>query len=230
MIDPMEYLPLVKRIAKNYSGMSFTHEDLAQEGFVGLIEAIKKYDPDKGPFAPFATLYVRTSISQLIMRNWSLTPFPKTKNAYKAIRNLHKYRVNDYLSEEQVLKASEELNIPVDEILVIDALYVNSTLSMDAYTSEEGSEYRDSFGDGIRDESTLEDIVHRTRALELIENKTTSVDPKWVEIFNSRLATDDPESLKDIASRLGITPQRVDQLSKAARNRILDNLCLEDFL
>jgi RNA polymerase sigma-32 factor len=219
----MSHLRFVVRIAKGYSGYGLAEADLIQEGNLGLMKAVKRFDPDQGVrLVSFAVHWIRAEIYEFILRNWRIVRIATTKQQRKLFFNLRSAKKTlGWLNQEEAEGIAQDLGVSAQEVLRMEARMSARDTSFDPHP-EEDEEHK--FAAPIR---YLED--HRAdpaRQLELAQTESLAqgslaaalhgLDPRSRDIISARWLAEDKTTLQDLADRFGISAERVRQLEKAA--------------
>ena len=223
------HLRLVARIAMGYRGYGLPISEVISEGNVGLMQALKRFEPEKGfRFATYAMWWIKAAIQEYILRSWSLVKLGTTANQKKLFFNLRKTKSK--------ISALEEGDLRPDQVRIIarrlgvteqDVVDMNRRLggdvSLNAPTREEGDsgEWQDRLVDEISDQETRlaesEESDNRRKAL----GKALSVlNDRERRIFEARRLADDPITLNDLASEFAVSRERVRQIEVRAFEKV----------
>ena len=187
------------------------YDDLVQEGTIGFIKGVDRYDPDSGNrLNTYARFFADNAMFEFIKDNCTLIKFNNNKNNNKVFFNLGKYRdSNGHLSEAAINRMSTELDVPTKNI--IDMHNHLSSVYFD-YTTDEENEER-SIADSYYEPS---EFLGRMEMHDIVENGFESAfskfDDRMMDIIKERYLQDEPTKLTDLASKYGISHQRVKQL------------------
>jgi RNA polymerase sigma-32 factor len=234
------HLRLVARIAMGYRGYGLPIAELISEGNIGLMQAMKRYDPEKGfRFSSYAIWWIKAAIQEYILRSWSLVRIGTTANQKKLFFNLGKAKSK--------ISALEEGDLRPDQVKIIarrlgvteqDVVDMNRRLggdvSLNTPIREEGNsgEWQDWLVDEISDQETRlaerEESDNRRKAL---GEALGVLNDRERRIFEARRLADDAITLEDLASEFGISRERVRQIEvrafqkvqRAVRNRVAAN-------
>jgi len=217
-------LRFVVKVANEYRKFGFPLTDLIQEGNLGLMKAIKNYDPDKGckKFISYAVWWIRAQIHEFIMRSWSMVKIGTTqlqKKLFYKFSNLDKDLEENGVFAKQL---AEEFHVTEDKIIEIKNRFENSDVSLDTkIKDEEGSSFINlvpshyQAPDDFAIENEKEDILQEKlyEALKVLNERE-----KYI-ILN-RYLSEDPKTLQDIGYKFNITRERVRQIEKRALEKM----------
>ncbi len=224
------HLRLVVKIAMDFQRRWVQNAlDLIQEGNVGLMKAVKKFDPEKGiKFSYYASFWIKAYILKYIMDNWRMVKIGTTQNQRKLFYNLNKERqrlqtLGFSPSSEDL---SESLNVSVDDIDEMDQRLSQGDMSLDLPVGENSEvsrlDFLPSLGPGVEEQLASDQI-----SLLLLENLKAiapSLNEKEQVLLKERLLTDSPITLREIGERYGITRERVRQIEAKLLQKLRDFL------
>jgi RNA polymerase sigma-32 factor len=223
------HLRLVAKIAKSYRGYGLPISEVISEGNIGLMQAVKRFDPDKGfRLATYAIWWIRAGIHEYILRSWSLVKIGTTANQKKLFFNLRKAK-----SE---ISALEDGDLRPDQVAVIarrvgvteqDVVDMNRRLggdaSLNAPIREEGDsgEWQDRLtDDSISPETRLAEGEESDNRRKALGEALTVLGPRERHIFEGRRLADAPVTLEQLAEEFGISRERVRQIEMRALEKI----------
>ena len=225
----MAHLRLVIAIARSYLGYGLPHADLIQEGNIGLLKAIKHYDPSHGArLMTFAEYWIRSEIQDYIVKNWRQVKLATTKSQRKLFFNLRSMRGENALTYSQANKIAHDLDVKPDEVLEMEQrMYGNETpidLSADSNDEDDHGSAPIQWLASTENEPTavLEQKDEERMQQEGIRQALASLDERSRHVIMTRwLNTDDsgnnkPKTLQELAEELGISAERVRQIEKNA--------------
>ncbi len=191
--------------------------DVIQEGNVGLVQAVKKYDPYRGvKFSYYAAYWIRAYILKFIMDNWRLVKIGTTQAQRKLFFSLNKERKllesQGYKPEPKLL--AERLNVKEHEVIEMSQRMDNWDVSLESPVREESDDDQKSFlpDTGPSVEQRVADIEVREQMTELLARLSGNLNEKEQVILAARLLSDEPLTLQDIADQFGISRERVRQI------------------
>jgi RNA polymerase sigma-32 factor len=218
-------LRLVVKIAKEFARASKNLLDLIQEGNVGLMEAVKNFDPYRGiRFPSYAVWWVRAYIYRYLINNWRLVKIGTTQAQRKLFFNLRKeterLEAEGFAPQPKLL--AQRMGVKESEVREMQERMGQSEVSLDqpAGASEE-TRLLDVIPDaGHNPETETANREWRDFAREKVEQFAAQLDGKELEIFNARLLAEDPETLQEIGARFGISRERVRQIETRLKKRL----------
>ncbi len=231
------HLRLVVKIAMDFQRRWMQNVlDLIQEGNVGLMRAVTKYDPEKGiKFSYYAAYWIKAYILKYIMDNWRLVKIGTTQAQRKLFYNLNKerQRLQTQGFDPSTSKLSESLNVSESDILEMEQRLSGNDLSLDVSLGEDSSATRIDFlpalSPGI-EEMLADDEI--SRHLEKhIATIRPSLSDKERDLLENRILSDSPLTLREIGAKYGITRERVRQIESRLLEKLREHLTrkIEDF-
>ncbi len=220
-------LRLVVKIANEYRRAAFNLLDLIQEGNVGLMLAVKKFDPYKGvKLSTYAAWWIRAYIIRFVMDNWRLVKLGTTQNQRKLFFNLRKEKRKlesmGFKPEPKLL--AQRLDVPEQDIMDMEQRLSGSDASLQAPMGED--EEGQTLGDRLRFEgegtdTVLADVELRSIFLEKLESFSASIDdPRDKALLEKRLLAEDPKTLQEIGEEFGVSRERARQIEKKLVDRL----------
>jgi RNA polymerase sigma-32 factor len=223
------HLRLVAKIAMGYRGYGLPIGEVVSEGNVGLMQAVKRFEPDKGfRLATYAMWWIRASIQEYILRSWSLVKMGTTANQKKLFFNLRKAKSQISALEEGDLKPDQVKTIAtrlgVTEQDVVD---MNRRMSGDASLNApirnegEGGEWQDWLvDDSSSQESVLAEQEESDNRLSALRGALSVLNDRERRIFEARRLQDEPVTLEELSSEFGISRERVRQIEVRAFEKV----------
>lgn len=227
----MSHLRFVVRIARGYSGYGLSQADLIQEGNLGLMKAVKRFDPDLGVrLVSFAVHWVRAEMHEFILKNWRIVKVATTKAQRKLFFNLRSSKTRlGWLNQREVEEVASDLGVSSKDVLemekrmsAVDAAY-DTTFSGDnddAWTAPVN--YLEDNRPGPEHEletMQLENLTHESLTSALGE-----LDDRSRDIIQARWLSESKVTLTDLAEKYKISAERIRQLEKAAFNKLKQQL------
>ena len=229
-------LKFVVRIANEYKNYNVNTLDLIQEGNIGLMKAVRGFDPTKGyRLISYAVWWIRAYIQNHIMKTWSLvkvgTNQSQRKLFYKLRSTKNRIEATGAEMEEDIYsEIARELDVPDSQVIEMDRVMSGKDLSLDA--NIEGSTertYVDMLGDTFDQEQFLEDSQTRPLVAKKIKEALANLKDRERYIIERRVLTDSPETLEKLSRKFGISRERVRQIEKNALNKIRKEFQKEHF-
>ena len=223
------HLRLVARIAMGYRGYGLPIGEVISEGNVGLMQAVKRFDPDRGfRLATYAMWWIRASIQEYILRSWSLVKMGTTAAQKKLFFNLRRAKSqlqaleDGDLRPDQVKAIATKLGVPEDDVVSMNRrLSGDASLNAPVRVDVESDEWQDWLvDDAPGQEEALaesEELEHRrsylTRALSGLNDRER-------RIFEARRLADDPSTLEDLSAEFGVSRERIRQIEVRAFEKV----------
>ena len=221
-------LRFVIKVALRYRNYGVKLMDLIQEGNIGLMKAVHRFDPDKGyRLISYAIWWIKAYIQNYIIRSWSLVKIGTTqaqRKLFYRISDLPEFRDADE-HMENVANLANRISVTSDEVIDMAARLKAHDLSLDDMVGERS---RDSFADTLRDDSpNQEDILGKLQEqmdLELwVRDALKNLTQREKYILEKRVLSDDPVTLKELGKHFGITRERARQIERAALEKLKTN-------
>ena len=228
----MAHLRFVVHIARGYSGYGLPQADLIQEGNVGLMKAVRKFNPEVGVrLISFAVHWIKSEIHEYVLKNWKIVKVATTKAQRKLFFNLrNKKKDITWLSEEDVKMISNELDVKEDTVREMEQRMSSHDVSFDPYSaddSEEGNTYSPADYLTNEDSDPLEIVEKEDFARDQInqlQSAISDLDERSQLILKERWLTDDKPTLHELADKYGISAERIRQIEKKAMEKIRTNI------
>ncbi|MYE02951.1 MAG: RNA polymerase sigma factor RpoH [Alphaproteobacteria bacterium] len=223
------HLRLVARIAMGYRGYGLPVNELISEGNVGMMQAVKRFDPEKGfRLATYAMWWIRASIQEYILHSWSLVKIGTTAAQKKLFFNLRrlKHRLQAIedgdLSPEHVTKIADELKVSEDEVVQMNRRLAAQDRSLNAPMRIEGEgEWQDWLADESESQETLygeREEFERRRAL--LAGAMSVLNEREHRILNERRLRESPATLEDLSQEFGVSRERIRQIEMRAFEKL----------
>lgn len=229
-------LKFVVRIANEYKNYNVNTMDLIQEGNIGLMKAVRGFDPTKGyRLISYAVWWIRAYIQNHIMKTWSLVKVGTNQSQRKLFYKLRSTKnkieaTGAEIGEDVYSEIAKELDVPDSQVIEMDRIMSGKDLSLDA--NIEGSTertYVDMLGDTFDQEQFLEDSQTRPLVAKKIKEALANLKDRERYIIERRVLTDSPETLEKLSRKFGISRERVRQIEKNALNKIKQEFQKEQF-
>jgi len=224
------HLRLVVKIAMDFQRRWMQNVlDLIQEGNVGLMRAVKKFDPDKGiKFSYYAAYWIKAYILKYIMDNWRMVKIGTTQAQRKLFYNLNKerQRLQAMGFDPSAAQLSEALNVTEADIVEMDQRLGGNDLSLDVTLGEDSTATRMDFlpalTPGIEEMLAGDEISHQLE--KHIESIRPLLNEKELDLLDNRMLSENPVTLREIGAKYGITKERVRQIEARLLEKLRDHL------
>jgi len=223
----LSHLKLVAKVAKGYSGYGLPQSDLVQEGNIGLMKAVKRFDPERGVrLVSFAIFWIKAEIQEYIVKNWRLVKTATTKVQRKLFFNLRSMKKTlQPLKSDEINSIAKELNVKPEDVREMEYRFNGNEISLD-YGSEESEEdvYRPIAY--LKDETPepseqMEIDQSEGNSLSSLNKALSSLDERSRLILEERWLKDkDASTLHELADKLGVSAERIRQIEQAAMKKI----------
>ena len=224
------HLRLVAKIAMGYRGYGLPIGEVISEGNVGLMQAVKKFDPDKGfRLATYAMWWIRASIQEYILRSWSLVKMGTTAAQKKLFFNLRKAKSEisalqeGDLHPDQVSSIATKLGVLNEEVISMNRRLSGGDASLNSpMRADSESEWQDWLVDDTTpsQETVVADTQEKTLRMSLLEDAMTELSDRERHILTERRLKDEPTTLEDLASQYGVSRERVRQIEVRAFEKL----------
>jgi len=228
----MSHLRLVVSIARGYLGYGLPHADLIQEGNIGLMKAVKRFDPDQGVrLVSYAMHWIKAEIHEYILKNWRLVKIATTKAQRKLFFNLRSHKEGlDAMSPTQVDELARVLNVKREEVIEMETRMSGHDIALDAPTDDEDDKFAPIAylsSDASEPTKALEAKQFDRLQTEGLETALEKLDARSRRIVEARwLANDDGSgaTLHDLADEFGVSAERIRQIESAALKKMKGTL------
>ncbi len=223
------HLRLVGRIAMGYRGYGLPMGEVISEGNVGLMQAVKRFDPDKGfRLATYAMWWIRASIQEYSLRSWSLEKMGTTASQKKLFFNLRRVKGQIQAIEEgelrpdQVKEIATKLGVSEEDVVSMNRrLSGDASLNAPVRADSESGEWQDWLVDETPDqEEQLAESEELTLRRGLLENAMKALTDRERQIFEARRLRDDPATLEDLSVEFGVSRERIRQIEVRAFEKV----------
>lgn len=223
----LPHLRFVIHVARGYAGYGLQQADLIQEGNIGLMKAVKRFDPSVGVrLVSFAVHWIRAEMHEFILRNWRIVKVATTKAQRKLFFNLRKSKTRlGWFSHEQVQTVANELGVKPETVLEMESRLSGRDVGFDGYQDDDD----DSFA--YAPAAYLQDVSEEpARVLEAADwsahnearltQAISTLDERSQDILASRWLSEEKTTLHELADKYGISAERIRQLEKAAMQKL----------
>ena len=223
----ISHLRFVVHIAKSYAGYGLPLADIIQEGNVGLLKAVTKFDPNKGVrLVSFAVHWIKAEIHEFILKNWRIVKIATTKAQRKLFFNLRSKKKNTgWLTDEEAKRIAKELDVSVKEVMHMENRLNSADSPFDAPTEVEDNEKAfspsqyledNSFNpEDIAEQKNYEDVNHTA----LLKN-ISALDKRSQDIIRARWLDDNKTTLNELADKYSVSAERIRQIEATAFKKL----------
>jgi RNA polymerase sigma-32 factor len=227
----MAHLRFVVSIARNYQGYGLTHADLIQEGSIGLMKAVKRFDPSMGVrLVSFAVHWIKAEIHEFVLRNWRIVKVATTKAQRKLFFNLRRLsKPTSWLSNQEAQSIAKDLNVSTNDVFTMEARLNSVDESIETFgADDDDTEWKAPINhlEDHRFNPAIE-IEH----LDSTQNRETvlkaalaTLDVRSQDILKQRWLTEDKATLHDLAAKYNVSAERIRQLEQQAMAKIKKTL------
>ena len=226
-------LRFVVHIARGYSGYGLAQADLIQEGNIGLMKAVKRFDPSMNVrLVSYAVHWIRAEIHEFILRNWRIVKVATTKAQRKLFFNLRSAKKRlGWLNQDEVNSVAADLGVAARDVMEMESRLSNHDMSYDP-----APDFADEEGAGVSPSTYLSDqgdespgalLEHSDQAShdeQLLSTALTELDERSRDIVQQRWLSDDKATLQDLASKYQVSAERIRQLEKNAIKKLRSNM------
>ena len=224
------HLRLVAKIAMGYRGYGLPVSELVSEGNIGLMQAVKKFDPEKGfRLATYAMWWIKASIQEYVLRSWSLVKIGTTAAQKKLFFNLKKIKNQIFAAEkgdmlpEHVTQIANQLDVREDEVISMNQRLAGHEHSLNAHVGN-GEGYAE-WQDWVVDEDADQELqVSQRQELQqkqaLLKNAMSVLDEREKEILQDRRLIDEPKTLEELSQKYKVSRERIRQIENRAFEKL----------
>ncbi len=223
----MSHLRFVVHIARGYRGYGLPQGDLIQEGNIGLMKAVKRFDPDKKVrLVSFAVHWIKAEIHEYILRNWRIVKIATTKAQRKLFFNLRRKKKRlGWFSDAEVHTVAEELGVTTKDVLQMEARLTYQDNSFDGYDEEDNdnapvipANYLES-AEPTPEQSLVTSNIKKIQS-DSLHSAMATLDDRSRDIVSQRWLSDDKQTLQELAGKYDISAERVRQLENNAMKKL----------
>ena len=223
----MSHMRFVAFIAHGYKGYGLEQADLIQEGTIGLMKAVKRFNPHKKVrLSSFAVYWIRAEIHEYIFKNWKIVKVATTKAQRKLFFNLRsKKKTLDWLTQEEAKKIAKDLNVEVKDVLHMENRLTSHDSAFDAPVGSDDEGDILSPSQYLEDKSASPEILveaqevsdHNSQELSMA---LSSLDERSKDIIARRYLADEKETLHDLADEYNVSAERIRQIENGALKKL----------
>ena len=223
----MSHLRFVVHVARGYSGYGLALGDLIQEGNIGLMKAVKRFDPDQGVrLVSFAVHWIRAEIHEFVLRNWRIVKVATTKAQRKLFFNLRRSKKRlGWLNQDEVKRVADDLNVKPEVVMEMESRLSGQDVGFDLSSDDDDDKpylapaaflqnHQDS-PDLAAESEDLEDHYH-----EVLFEGMDQLDDRSKDIIQSRWLIDPKITLQELADKYGVSAERIRQLEGVAMKKL----------
>ncbi|OOF54652.1 RNA polymerase factor sigma-32 [Rodentibacter genomosp. 2] len=222
----LSHLRFVIHVARGYSGYGLPQADLIQEGNIGLMKAVKRFNPEVGVrLVSFAVHWIKAEIHEYVLRNWRIVKVATTKAQRKLFFNLRKTKQRlGWFNENELDIVANELGVSKEDVIEMESRMTGADVAFDLPTDDSESEtYSPSLY--LEDKSSnfaaeLENENFESQATEQLSNALQSLDERSQDIIKSRWLDDNKATLHDLAAKYNVSAERIRQLEANALKKL----------
>jgi len=226
----MSHLRFVIHIAKGYAGYGLPQADLIQEGNVGLMKAVKRFNPEVGVrLVSFAVHWIKAEIHEFVLKNWRIVKVATTKAQRKLFFNLRKNKKRlGWFSQDEIDTVAETLGVSAKDVVEMESRMSNQDQAFELSSDEDDSASASgnfSPAQYLEDKSSdlavmVEEQDYEAHANKRLANALVALDERSQDIVKTRWLDDDKATLQELAAKYSISAERVRQLEKNALTKL----------
>lgn len=225
----MSHLRFVVHVAKSYAGYGLPQADLVQEGNIGLMKAVKRFDPSVGVrLVSFAVHWIKAEIHEYVLRNWRMVKVATTKAQRKLFFNLRKSKKRlGWFSHDEARAVADELGVSVSDVTEMEARMSNYDQAFDLVGDEDDEagfapvHYLEDKSSDLA--ATIENDNWDSHATRRLDSALATLDERSQHIIRARWLDDDNKTtLQELADSYGVSAERIRQLEKNALKKLKD--------
>ena len=220
----MHNLRYVIYIAKSYSGYGLNLNDLVQEGNIGLMKAVKKYDPEKNlKLITFAVYWIKSEIHEFVIKNWKIVKVATTKSQRKLFFNLRsKKSTLSTLSNKEAISIAQDLGVPLKDVIEMEKRMNNHDLAIEDNDDENASPSLFLTSSELEPDQVLENEEKNLLNTKLYE-VINKLDERSKDIVKSRWLSTSKLTLEDLSKKYGVSRERIRQIENESMLKLKEN-------
>jgi RNA polymerase sigma-32 factor len=224
----LSHLRVVVSVARGYAGYGLPQADLIQEGNIGLMKAVKRYDPERGVrLVSFALHWIRAEIHEFVVRNWRLVKIATTKSQRKLFFNLRSMKKGlEPLKPQQISEIAQQLNVSEHDVVDMEARFAGHEIALEPGNSDDDESYAPIQYLADNEEHEPSHILETTERERLqtsgLANALAGLDERSRRIVEARWLREegDTATLHDLAAEFNVSAERIRQIEQKAMNRM----------
>ena len=217
------HLRLAAKVAFSYRFYGLPMEDLISEANIGLMQAVKRFEPDKGNrLSTYAVWWIKAAVNEFILKSWSLVRIGTIAAQKRLFYNLRKIKAklglydNTSLDQDSIKEISQNLNVPEEDVAEMD-IRLNGDVSLNTPVYDDGyAEKQDFLSDDHNIEETLAEHQESTMRMQLLAQAMGKLNDRERAIIHARRLSETPDTLDALGERMGISRERVRQIENRA--------------
>ena len=221
----LSHLRFVVHVARNYAGYGLPQADLIQEGNIGLMKAVRRFNPEVGVrLVSFAVHWIKAEIHEYVLRNWRIVKVATTKAQRKLFFNLRKTKQRlGWFNENEVDMVANELGVSKEDVIEMESRMTGADVGFDLPTDDDDEAYVPSLY--LEDKSSnfaaeLESENFEEQATEKLGTALANLDERSQEIIKARWLDDEKATLHDLAAKYNVSAERIRQLEANALKKL----------
>jgi RNA polymerase sigma-32 factor len=225
------HIRFVVRIARNYSGYGLALPDLIQEGTVGLMKAVKRFDPDMGVrLVSFAVHWIKAEIHEFILKNWRIVKVATTKAQRKLFFNLRSSKKRlGWFSKEEVDSVAQDLGVKPETVLEMESRLSGQDIAFDGPTQENDDQVTATPAGYLSDmrmepASMLEAVDSESQMKQKLMGAIQGLDERSRQILEARWLSEKKSTLHELADRFQVSAERIRQIEQGAMKKLKSQL------
>ncbi len=225
----MPHLRYVVRVARGYQGYGLPLGDLIQEGNIGLMKAVKRFNPDMGVrLVSFAVHWIKAEIHEFILKNWRIVKVATTKAQRKLFFKLRSAKSRlGWFTNDEVNAVAKDLNVKPEAVRLMEERLNARDAAFDGFaTSDDSDDFiRHAPADYLASETAgpaalYESNTHNTATMESLQTAMMNLDERSRDILTARWLQDKKSTLHDLAEKYGVSAERIRQIEKLAMSKV----------
>ncbi len=223
----VSHLRYVVKVARGFMGYGLPLTDLIQEGSIGLMKAVKRYDPNRDVrLVSFAVHWIKAEIYEYVLRNWRVVKVATTKAQRKLFFNLRKSRTRlGWMKDDEVKQLAKKLNVEVDTVRQMESRLSGGDIAFDAQVDQDDEEAylapAQHLGDSRYDPAVVVDNSEQEgQSRQKLTAALSRLDQRSRDIVSRRWLNDDKPTLHDLADEYGVSAERIRQIEKRAMEKM----------
>ncbi len=223
----LSHLRFVAYIARGYRGYGLPEADLIQEGSIGLMKAVKRFDPKMNVrLASFAVHWIKAEIHEYVLRNWRIVKVATTKAQRKLFFNLRKNRARlGWMTQEEINAVANDLGVSAENVMEMEERLNANDASFDPVVADGDDDNHFAPAGYLMDQrpdpaKVLEDEQWQERNEEQLHSALSQLDERSLDILQSRWMQEDKATLHELADKYGVSAERIRQLENNAIKKL----------